>query len=174
MWRTALLESHRGDRIGRCNRAGPSVHYRDMIHARVLVLGLALGLAACAGEASKEPGVIAAPAPVSAYRRTGPPPALPSVAPAEDAESEDVDGDEGDDHGDPGDVAAVAGDDDDEGEDEAPARPAEAPDRNELPDEIDRCPDAPEDVDGFDDTDGCPEPEGDVDRIGDGGDGARA
>jgi OmpA-OmpF porin, OOP family len=36
-----------------------------------------------------------------------------------------------------------------------------------LKDDVDRCPDAPEDVDGFQDEDGCPEPDNDGDRIPD-------
>jgi outer membrane protein OmpA-like peptidoglycan-associated protein len=38
-------------------------------------------------------------------------------------------------------------------------------DRDGLPDTSDRCPDEPEDFDGFDDTDGCPDPDNDQDGV---------
>lgn len=46
-----------------------------------------------------------------------------------------------------------------------PARPDA--DRDGIPDEIDRCPLAPEDVDGFQDEDGCPDPDDDGDGLAD-------
>ncbi len=36
-----------------------------------------------------------------------------------------------------------------------------------IPDDVDRCPDEPEDKDGFQDEDGCPEPDNDKDGIPD-------
>ncbi len=36
-----------------------------------------------------------------------------------------------------------------------------------IKDDVDRCPDAPEDKDGFEDEDGCPEPDNDRDGIPD-------
>ena len=39
-----------------------------------------------------------------------------------------------------------------------------------LKDDVDRCPDQPEDRDGFEDEDGCPDPDNDGDRILDGDD----
>jgi OOP family OmpA-OmpF porin len=43
------------------------------------------------------------------------------------------------------------------------------PDRDgdRIPDELDHCPDQPEDRDGFEDQDGCPDPDNDNDRIPD-------
>jgi OmpA-OmpF porin, OOP family len=38
-------------------------------------------------------------------------------------------------------------------------------DRDGVPDRIDRCPDEPEDRDGFEDEDGCPDPDNDKDGI---------
>jgi len=40
-------------------------------------------------------------------------------------------------------------------------------DRDGIPDRLDPCPDAPEDVDGFRDDDGCPDPDNDEDGIPD-------
>jgi outer membrane protein OmpA-like peptidoglycan-associated protein len=40
-------------------------------------------------------------------------------------------------------------------------------DRDGLPDRLDRCPDEPEDRDGFEDDDGCPDPDNDKDGIPD-------
>jgi outer membrane protein OmpA-like peptidoglycan-associated protein len=44
---------------------------------------------------------------------------------------------------------------------------AEHPDRDGdgIPDVVDRCPDEPEDKDGFEDKDGCPDPDNDQDKI---------
>ena len=36
-----------------------------------------------------------------------------------------------------------------------------------IPDKVDRCPDDPEDIDGFEDEDGCPEPDNDKDGVAD-------
>ncbi len=36
-----------------------------------------------------------------------------------------------------------------------------------VPDDFDKCPDAPEDRDGFEDDDGCPDPDNDQDGIPD-------
>jgi len=36
-----------------------------------------------------------------------------------------------------------------------------------IPDELDKCPDEPEDKDGFEDEDGCPDPDNDKDGIPD-------
>ncbi len=43
-------------------------------------------------------------------------------------------------------------------------------DRDGISDVKDRCPDAPEDRDGFEDADGCPDPDNDLDGISDGKD----
>ncbi len=43
-------------------------------------------------------------------------------------------------------------------------------DKDGLPDEADRCPDDPEDKDGFKDDDGCPDPDNDGDGLLDGSD----
>jgi outer membrane protein OmpA-like peptidoglycan-associated protein len=43
-------------------------------------------------------------------------------------------------------------------------------DKDGLLDNVDECPDDPEDKDGFEDDDGCPEPDNDKDGIGDGDD----
>jgi len=40
-------------------------------------------------------------------------------------------------------------------------------DRDGVPDRLDRCPDEPEDRDGFEDEDGCPDPDNDKDGIPD-------
>ena len=44
-------------------------------------------------------------------------------------------------------------------------------DRDGLSDGLDRCPDDPEDADGFEDSDGCPDPDNDGDRVLDDADG---
>ena len=44
-------------------------------------------------------------------------------------------------------------------------------DRDGLVDEVDKCPDSPEDKDGFEDDDGCPEDDNDKDGIVDTQDG---
>jgi hypothetical protein len=36
-----------------------------------------------------------------------------------------------------------------------------------IPDDVDKCPDEPEDFDGFEDEDGCPDPDNDKDGIPD-------
>jgi hypothetical protein len=36
-----------------------------------------------------------------------------------------------------------------------------------IKDDVDKCPDAPEDFDGFEDEDGCPDPDNDRDGIPD-------
>jgi outer membrane protein OmpA-like peptidoglycan-associated protein len=38
-------------------------------------------------------------------------------------------------------------------------------DHDGIDDRIDRCPDEPEDLDGFEDADGCPDPDNDHDRL---------
>lgn len=45
----------------------------------------------------------------------------------------------------------------------------EPPDRDQdgIPDATDRCPDEPEDLDGFEDEDGCPDPDNDKDGVAD-------
>ena len=45
-------------------------------------------------------------------------------------------------------------------------------DRDGFPDEVDGCPVAPEDKDGFEDEDGCPDPDNDYDKVLDMDDGA--
>ena len=45
-----------------------------------------------------------------------------------------------------------------------PPKPADS-DGDGLPDDIDRCPQNPEDADGFEDNDGCPDPDNDTDGI---------
>ena len=40
-------------------------------------------------------------------------------------------------------------------------------DRDGILDNVDKCPDQPEDRDGFEDEDGCPEPDNDKDGIPD-------
>jgi hypothetical protein len=125
-----------------------------MTHARVLVMWL--GLAACAGETSSRPVVVSAPASAPVRPRAEAPPALPPAAPVEITEAEDAEdtaaaGDE--DGGDDADVeiVVIADDRDHDGDD--------------LIDQDDRCPDAPEDRDGFEDVDGCPDPDVDVDPV---------
>jgi outer membrane protein OmpA-like peptidoglycan-associated protein len=56
----------------------------------------------------------------------------------------------------------------------APPTPAAAPpakvgdrDGDGIPDDVDKCPDEPEDMDGFEDEDGCPDPDNDKDGIPD-------
>jgi outer membrane protein OmpA-like peptidoglycan-associated protein len=46
---------------------------------------------------------------------------------------------------------------------------ADEPDRDgdKIPDALDRCPDEPEDIDGFQDDDGCPDPDNDGDGVPD-------
>ncbi len=53
-----------------------------------------------------------------------------------------------------------------------PIRPAQAADRDGdgIGDDVDQCPDDPEDKDGFEDADGCPEKDNDKDGILDGAD----
>ncbi|MFZ4580051.1 MAG: OmpA family protein, partial [Myxococcota bacterium] len=46
-------------------------------------------------------------------------------------------------------------------------------DRDGVPDDVDQCPDVPEDVDGFEDGDGCVDPDNDGDGIADVSDGCR-
>jgi hypothetical protein len=36
-----------------------------------------------------------------------------------------------------------------------------------VPDDVDKCPDHPEDLDGFEDDDGCPDPDNDQDGVRD-------
>ncbi len=43
-------------------------------------------------------------------------------------------------------------------------------DHDGVPDDVDQCPDIPEDIDGFEDTDGCPDMDNDDDGIPDGED----
>jgi outer membrane protein OmpA-like peptidoglycan-associated protein/opacity protein-like surface antigen len=56
---------------------------------------------------------------------------------------------------------------------ETSAPPPSAPplvkdtDRDDIPDNIDKCPNEPEDKDGFQDEDGCPDPDNDADGIPD-------
>jgi hypothetical protein len=38
-------------------------------------------------------------------------------------------------------------------------------DADGIPDDVDRCPDEPEDYDGFEDHDGCPDPDNDSDGV---------
>ncbi len=38
-------------------------------------------------------------------------------------------------------------------------------DSDDIPDVVDRCPDQPEDIDGFEDNDGCPDVDRDVDPV---------
>jgi len=45
------------------------------------------------------------------------------------------------------------------------ARPAADRDGDGIPDDFDKCPDEPEDRDGFQDDDGCPDPDNDGDGI---------
>jgi outer membrane protein OmpA-like peptidoglycan-associated protein len=49
----------------------------------------------------------------------------------------------------------------------APAKPVLIHDRDQdgIPDKLDKCPDDPEDKDGFEDEDGCPDPDNDKDGI---------
>lgn len=49
---------------------------------------------------------------------------------------------------------------------EADTHVAVTPDRDHdgIPDSVDKCPDQPEDIDGFEDSDGCPDPDVDVDH----------
>ena len=50
----------------------------------------------------------------------------------------------------------------------APVAPVSADsDGDGVPDELDRCPVTPEDLDGFEDEDGCPEPDNDGDSLAD-------
>jgi len=51
----------------------------------------------------------------------------------------------------------------------AAAEPPKSQDRDGdgIPDDVDKCPDDPEDKDGFEDTDGCPDPDNDGDGIPD-------
>jgi outer membrane protein OmpA-like peptidoglycan-associated protein len=51
--------------------------------------------------------------------------------------------------------------------DEQPMMAARAGDRDRdgIPDDVDRCPDQPEDFDGYQDTDGCPDPDNDGDGV---------
>jgi outer membrane protein OmpA-like peptidoglycan-associated protein len=54
----------------------------------------------------------------------------------------------------------------------APAPPPPPPlvkdtDRDDIPDDMDKCPNEAEDRDGFQDTDGCPDPDNDADGIAD-------
>lgn len=45
--------------------------------------------------------------------------------------------------------------------------PGKDSDRDGIPDSADKCPQAPEDVDGFEDADGCPDPDNDRDGVPD-------
>jgi hypothetical protein len=51
-----------------------------------------------------------------------------------------------------------------------PARPDGDADGDGIPDSIDKCPNEPEDQDGFEDQDGCPDPDNDHDGIPDAAD----
>jgi OOP family OmpA-OmpF porin len=57
------------------------------------------------------------------------------------------------------------------GESAAPPPPApplvKDTDRDDIPDNVDKCPNEPEDKDGFQDDDGCPDPDNDADGIPD-------
>ena len=48
-----------------------------------------------------------------------------------------------------------------------PAYAAQDRDGDGITDDVDRCPDEPEDRDGFQDADGCPDPDNDADGIAD-------
>ncbi len=58
------------------------------------------------------------------------------------------------------------------GGESGPAAPPPPPlvkdtDRDDIPDNVDKCPNEPEDKDGFQDDDGCPDPDNDADGIPD-------
>jgi len=58
------------------------------------------------------------------------------------------------------------------GGESAPEAPPPPPlvkdsDRDDIPDNVDKCPNEPEDKDGFQDADGCPDPDNDADGIPD-------
>jgi len=145
------------DRVGRVastlvevprNQRAASVHCRDMIHDHLLVLVV---LAAACDGASRPPPAPAGPpiatiAPVVSSR----PPPLPTLlAPTIEAQpSEEPEG-EAEDETDEDIVGLASGD----------------RDGGHVADDHDRCPDAPEDVDGFEDTDGCPDVDVDVDPV---------
>ena len=55
------------------------------------------------------------------------------------------------------------------GKDKKPAAPGDS-DGDGVTDDVDKCPDKPEDADGFEDEDGCPDDDNDGDGIADGAD----
>lgn len=131
-----------------------------MTDARVLAIWL--GLAACAGEPPGEPVVAAVPAPVPASApaptrpRAEPRPMLPAAAPAEPAEDEALEDEALEDE---------APEDEITGDDEDSAGIEDRDEHHAVLDQVDRCPDDPEDLDGFADDDGCPDPDIDVDPV---------
>jgi hypothetical protein len=110
---------------------------------RTTLISFALLLGACHVEAADEPPpALAAPVRVGAIARIEP--RLPDADPE-----------------------VVTVDDDPLAPDEPGEAPDAAPetdrDSDDLVDAIDRCPDDPEDRDGFEDNDGCPDVDHDVD-----------
>jgi hypothetical protein len=130
---------------------------------------LVLGLVACDREAREETRPVAAPRPIA---RPSPAPALPAIAPveADDVDVGPTDYDViADEDGSAGDEAV----DDNRAPNPSAVAVADRPtgdkptvadddttdhDVDDIPDELDKCPDVPENVDGFEDIDGCPEP----------------
>jgi hypothetical protein len=93
-------------------------------------LVLVLSIAACGQAATADPVAVVAAPRAPAFHAV---PALPVVAPAVE-------------------LAVADGDDPTDDADEGPDV-----DVDDIPDVDDRCPDEPENIDGFDDSDGCPE-----------------
>jgi hypothetical protein len=115
---------------------------------RSILISFALLAGACHVEAADEPPPApTAPARVTAIARIEP--RLPDPAPEVEAVDDDAELD-----------------DTDEAPEVVPeAAPITDVDSDDLVDAVDRCPDDPEDRDGFDDDDGCPDVEHDADPV---------
>jgi len=120
---------------------------------------LVLGLVACGREAREDTRASPTPAPRVMNSRPSPPPALSAVVPLVD----DEDADEA-----PVDDEPIAADDEDREAVATVDKPTSEKttgagdhttdhDVDDIPDELDKCPDVPEGSDD-DDIDGCPEP----------------
>ena len=129
-----------------CNLASTEVHG---VGVRSTLLSFALLLAGCHVEAAYEPSPPPPrAAPTRAIARIEPrlPDPVREVEPVEN-DATDVD--------DPDESPEVA----------AEAAPTVDRDSDDLADSVDRCPDEPEDRDGFEDNDGCPDVDHDVDPV---------
>ena len=118
-----------------------------------------LWLSACGDGPELDKPVTVAAAPAARAPSPVTRPALPAVEPVAETDTDETDVDDDEETGvNAADELAAA--------DTQPVAHANAPavidddrDSMDIVDEIDRCPDAPEDNEGFEDIDGCPDPD---------------